>query len=145
MTSFRSSPHLHNKGFALLEAIVALVIFSSVAMGIYGWINTNLNSLQRVVAVTEANHLLQVGVEYLKIQDLDKQQQGVIPQGNYRIEWRAQLLEPWQKGVTAKGMTGLYDFGLYNIDLLLYKDLRYLGEYSYRYVAHKKVRSLEFE
>ena len=73
------------------------------------------------------------------------QQRGIIAQGQYRIEWQAELVEPWQTGITAIGVNGLYDFGLYEINLLLVKDQRHLGEYNYRYVAYKTVRSLEYE
>lgn len=129
-----------HRGFTLLEAMVALVIFSLAAMGIYGWINANLISLNRLADLAANEQVLNSAVERLKLVDMNKETEGAFNVDEYNVQWHADLVEPWQKGVTALGATTIYDFALFNVQLTFVKDGRERGHFSYRNVAYKQVR-----
>ena len=134
-----------SRGFTLLEAIVALAIFSMVAIGIYSWINTNLITLNRVAEVAATEQVLNSSIERLKLVDMSKETSGRFNVNGYWVDWKAELIEPWKNGITTAGAIGLYDLGLFTIKLSFSKDDRVVGGYEYRHTAIKKVRELKLE
>jgi general secretion pathway protein I len=135
----------HERGFTLVEAMVALVIFSAAAMGIYSWINTNLISLNRLAVVAETEFVVNSAVERLKLVDLRSETNGSFNVAGYIVVWRADLVEPWKQGRTPQGGVGLYDLGLYDMHLDLQKDASVVSVYQYRYTAWFKARELKQE
>ncbi len=133
------------RGFTLLEAIVALVIFSMAAIGIYGWINTNLITLNRLAEVAATEQVLNSSVERLKLVDLAQETKGRFNVNGYWVDWNADLVEPWKNGVTATGAMGIYDLGLFTISLSFTKDSREVANYQYRQAAYKQVREFKLE
>lgn len=127
-------------GFTLLEAMVALVIFSMAAMGIYGWINTNLISLNRLADLAASEQVINSAVERLELIDLNMEVRGGFNVNDYNVQWHADLVEPWRKGVSPAGGITIYDFGLFDVTLLLVKDGRERGNYTYRRVVYKQMR-----
>jgi general secretion pathway protein I len=127
-------------GFTLLEAIVALVIFSSASIGIYGWVNANLISLNRLADLAANEQVLNSAVERLKLVDMSKETEGAFNVGDYNVQWNTELVEPWRNGVTGAGAITIYDFALYDVNLVFVKEGRERGHFSYRNTAYKKMR-----
>lgn len=147
-----SSPgqHTHlsltkSRGFTLLEAMVALAIFSMTAIGIYGWINTNLITLNRLAEVAATEQVLNSSMERLKLVDMSAETSGRFNVNGYWVDWKAEPIEPWKSGVTTVGALGLYDFALLNVSLVFTKGNRVVGGYQYRQTAYKRVREFELE
>ncbi len=128
------------RGFTLVEAMVALVIFSMAAMGIYSWFNTNLISLNRVALAAESEFVVNSAIERLKLVDLRTETQGEFNVAEYQVNWRAELVEPWRQGKTQQGGQGIYDLGLYDIHLELFKDALPQSSFQYRQTAWVKAR-----
>lgn len=128
------------RGFTLLEAMVALVIFSLAAMGIYGWVNANLISLNRLADLAANEQVLNSAVERLRIVNMSEETEGAFNVDEYNVQWRADLVEPWHNGVTAAGAITIYDLALYEVKLVFVKDGRERGHFSYRNTVYKQVR-----
>jgi len=128
------------QGFTLLEAMVALVIFSLASMGIYGWVNANLISLNRLADLAANEQVLNSAVERLKLVDMSKETDGAFNVNDYNVQWHADLVEPWRNGVTAGGAITIYDFALCDVKLVFIKDGRERGHFSYRNTVYKQMR-----
>lgn len=140
-----STNSTRERGFTLLEAMVALAIFSMVAIGIYSWVNTNLITLNRLAEVAATEQVLNSSIERLKLVDMSKETNGRFNVNGYWVDWKAEPVEPWKNGVTAAGAIGLYDIGLMNVSLAFSKDGRAVGGYQYRHAAYKQVREFKLE
>jgi general secretion pathway protein I len=139
------TPKRHSSGFTLIEALVALVIFSMAAIGIYGWINSNLITLGRISEVAATEYVLNSSMERLKLVDLSTETSGRFNVSGYWVDWQADLIEPWRTGSTAVGTVGLYDLGLFRVSLKYIKDGKQVGGHNYRRVAYKQVREFKLE
>ena len=137
--------HPRSRGFTLIEAMVALVVFSMAAIGIYGWINSNLITLGRLSEIAATEQVLNSSMERLKLVDLSTETSGRFNVNGYWVEWSAELLEPWRNGTTAVGIVGLYDLGLFQVSLNYIKDGKRVGGHEYRRVAYKQVRQFKLE
>lgn len=99
-------------GFALLEAIVALVILAGACMAMFAWINTSLTQLQRAELYTEAAPAIASATQYLKTVDLSTRPNGAFSSGAVSIEWQARPIEV--------DVTRSFEYGGSNFVLSLY-------------------------
>ena len=127
-------------GFTLLEAIVALTIFSAGALTLYGLFNTNLIALQRVRAVSAHMPAAQRAVAYLSAVNPRQQDNGRLEFDDYEIVWSARLLEPVRQGQNALGRMGDYEIGLYRVEFTVSERDRPVGTYRLRLIGYEKVR-----
>jgi len=127
-------------GFTLLEAMVALVIFSISAMGIYSWINTNLIALNKLSNLAANEFVVNSAIERLKLVDMTKETEGAFDVDSYHVDWRSQLVEPWRNGVAMSGAITIYDLALVDVQLFISKNGVEAGHFSYRNTLYKQVR-----
>ncbi|GAB3394522.1 type IV pilus modification PilV family protein [Azotobacter armeniacus] len=81
------------RGFSLLEAIVALVILAGACMALFAWINTSLLQLQRAELYVDASPALKSAMQYLKTVDLAQRPTGTFGSGAISVDWQASALE----------------------------------------------------
>lgn len=130
-------------GFTLLEAVVALTIFSTGALTLYGLFNTNLIALQRARAVAAHLPAAQRAVAYLSEVNPRHQEEGrfTFDDDNYEVVWSASLLEPARQSQHAYGWMGHYEIGLYRVEFTLRERDRFVGTYRLRLIGYEKVRN----
>src|SRR3546814_8834150 len=75
------------RGFTLLEAIVALVIFAMGAFALYGWLSTNLITLERARVGSEALVVRQSALELLRDVNPMRDPSGERDAGALRVQW----------------------------------------------------------
>ena len=76
-------------GFTLLEAIVALVIFSTAGLALFSWINQNLQALARVADVSEEAQAKRNILEYMNEINPMVRATGSTDFGKYNIQWNS--------------------------------------------------------
>lgn len=130
-------------GFSLLEAIVALVIFSMVAMTLYGWQSANLHTLQRAEAHARQNEVSRSALSLLAQVNPMLTPRGERPLGPLKVLWQAQLMQPVKPGVSALGVPDLFQLGLYRMDVRVLDGARLVTEFQVRQVGFKQIHAME--
>jgi general secretion pathway protein I len=127
-------------GFTLLETIVALVIFTSSGLALYGLMNTNLTSLTRIKEVSSQVPVVKNSIEYLSAMNLQGEQDGEFEMNGFNVQWQARLLEPLRETQNTLGYRGYHNVGLYKVDFQIRDADKTIGNYQLRLVGHELVR-----
>ncbi len=128
------------RGFTLLETIVALVIFSSAILALYGLLNGSLANLGRVRDVSQQLLAVKQAVEILSVYNFQEDAEGDLNVNQFDVHWTAQRLESLRQMQNARGYTGLYEVGLYSVKLQVSRSGKGYPEYEFRAVGYKRVR-----
>ncbi len=110
------------RGFSLLEAIVALTIFSSASVALYSWYGTIMIGLVRAEERLELTEFSRNVDAYLTTLNLQSESTGVYSANGYSAHWQAALLEPKQEGRNLGGQLGYYRLGLYELKIVIVED-----------------------
>lgn len=132
------------RGFTLLEAIVALAIFSAGAMALYGLFSANLLGLARARDVVGQIPIVEQAVERLSLVNPHRQAQGEFQLGSIDVVWEATPLEPLRQSQNAVGFMGSFEVGLYQVDFEISEGERLLGAWQMRLVGYEAVRTTSF-
>jgi general secretion pathway protein I len=134
---------MNQRGFTLLEAIVALVLLASTGIALLSWINTNLMSLQRVQQAQQRQQAIQNALVFMETINPLEKPQGKEIIGIYQIDWNATAIELPKDGVTSIGGISLFQVGLYEtkIKVMVKKDL--LAQFTLRQAGYKQVRQFK--
>lgn len=102
------------RGFTLLEVIVALVILSTSGLVLFGWINQNLATVTRLRESQARSQLQLEGVSWLATINPALEPEGEREVAGLRLTWRSELLEPMRPeynfggSIVPRWMIGLY-------------------------------------
>jgi len=128
------------RGFSLLEAIVALALLASVGMALLSWLNGSLISLRRVQDTVAAQAAARNALAWLETVNPMEKPEGETDLGEWRIRWRADVIEPPSEGAGYPNGISLFDVGLYDTQVWLERDGRIVEQFTLRQVGYHKVR-----
>ena len=111
-----------SRGFTLLEAIVALSMFSAGSMALYGWYSTVMIGLVRAEEQLEVAEFMRNVDAYLGTLNLQGEVDGSYAANGFTADWSATLVEPKKEGTNIAGQIGYYRIGLYNVDIDVFRD-----------------------
>ena len=120
--------------------MVALVIFTSAAMVLYGLFNTNLMALARAHDVSRQMLAARHTIEYLSSINPREADAGQFEFDGLDVVWSAKLLQPVRQSQNAMGGRGYFELGLYEVEFVMSERRRPLGTYRMRIIGHEKVR-----
>ena len=125
------------KGFTLIEAIVALVLISLTGMAIFQWLNQSMANLRVLEREQSTTLTVQNALAYIKTINPMENPTGKAQVGNMQLEWESDLLEEPTKDMTQKGSITQYTFGLYQMDVTLTQTNQPKFQFSVRQVGYK--------
>lgn len=130
------------RGFTLLEAVVALAVFAGVGMALYGAYNTNLIAMERAGDVSRQLPVARNAMEYLATINPREEPEGHLTLDGFDVRWQATLVEPVRRGQNAFGFRTAYEFGLYDVRFDVSEGDRPLGSWHLRVVGYAAVGAL---
>lgn len=102
------------RGFTLLEAIVALALISSAGMALFAWINSNIATLSRVEESSQRAAATRNTLQFMQTVNPMLASSGEATLGEYRIRWQAEPITDTVDGANFPYGVSLYQFVLYN-------------------------------
>ena len=105
------------RGFSLLEAIVALTIMATCLLALYAWLSTSIFGLNR--ARDSASSLQDARVAQAIVETINPM---TTPDGNreiapLEIRWKSRPITDRRIGMSRAGTATQFDFRLYDIDV----------------------------
>lgn len=131
------------QGFTLLEAIVAMVVFSLGAFALYGWLSTNVITLGRVRALQEQEVAFASALDLVRRSNPMKVPAGKRDIGDMTVTWTSKPVEDPKPGVGQSGAPGLYQMGLYTVYVRVTRKGRSIGNFYVRQVGWAQIRKFE--
>jgi general secretion pathway protein I len=134
---------MNQKGFSLLEAIVALVIIASTGIALLDWINTNLMSLQHVQAAEQRNNATRNALAFMETINPLEHAQGEETVGVYKISWNAESIVLPKDGIGPAGEMSYFQVGLYETVVEVRVEDTVLTHFTLRQVGFKQVHKFD--
>ncbi|MGV8942524.1 type IV pilus modification PilV family protein [Thermomonas sp.] len=132
-------------GFTLLEAIVALVIFSMGVLALYSWLGVNIKTLSRVQERREVAALTSSAIDALRLVNPMENPRGRREIGQLVMQWDSTLVEPARNAVYQTGIPTIFQVGLYSLDVRLSVKGVELQRFKVRQLGYKQTGALEEE
>lgn len=138
-------PPRRARGFTLLEAIVALVIFSMGAIALYGWLSVNTQALGRVEQHRRQAQWTESALDVVRAVNPMQAPNGRRDIGGLIVEWTSRPVEAPRPARTQIGMPGIFDVGLYEMTVRVRSGNDELDSFDVRRVGYRQVRTVEAE
>lgn len=134
-----------NRGFSLLEAVVAIVLISSAGLALFAWINSNLISLDRIREANVRAETKQNALEYMAAVNPMLAPRGKASLGDVGLAWEATAVSPVKDGTNYPMGKGLWQFALYDTEVnVMEASEKPWFSFRLRQIGYKRVRSIEF-
>lgn len=110
------------QGFTLLEAIVALVVFTMGAFALYGWLSTNVITLDRIRQRQQIESATLSALDLIRRSNPMERGSGRHEIDGLTVTWSGRLVEPARTGSAQTGGRTMFVVGLYDIDVQVLRD-----------------------
>lgn len=129
------------RGFTLLEAIVAMVLISTTGMALYSWIGTELSSVSRLQDANERAEVTANAIEFMQSVNPMLRPEGKTDFSAFRMAWQAKEVTEVQNGVSYPRGISLYQLALYDTAIKIqHADGKPWFDITLRQVGYKRVR-----
>lgn len=131
---------LRQRGFSLLEAIVALTILAAVGMALFAAMHQSVQMVARAERSRVADSALRNAMAWVETINPAETPRGEERLGDVTMRWEAEPVEPPRDAMTGYMQAGLYQVGLYDVRVQLSLDGQPLADTHVRRVGYKQVR-----
>ena len=129
------------RGFSLLEAIVAIAVIGSVGAVLFTWAAETQRALARVSDQSVRQEAVLNALEFMRTVNPMQRAEGQQPMGPYQVRWRASPLTPEADGLDYPAGIGLYRVALYQTQVTLDRDDQPGWEqFEFKQVGYRRVR-----
>jgi len=132
-------------GFTLLEAIVALVVFSLGAFALYGWLSTNIIALDRIRAHRTTEAATYSALEVVRRVNPMDTPTGERAIGDLEVRWTSTPVAPARDSVTQIGRPNLFQAGLFDLEVVVASEAGELARFHVRQMGYHQVRERAME
>ncbi len=131
------------RGFTLLEAVVAMAIFAVGATAMYAWVNTNLITLSRADQITQRSSAVESAIEYMAMVDPEVRPKGTATLGDLEIQWQTEA--PLYSGdvLDEQNQKTINRAAIYPANITLFSGKQQIYQFQMSLIGVKKVRNLE--
>ena len=133
--------YVGQQGFTLIEAIVALVLIGTTGMALFGWINTNIITLNRIQEMNIESSATVNTLEFMSSVNPMLTPQGQADLGSCRLTWNAEASTEPRDGAGYPFGMSLYQLGMFQTQITVQKpDGKFWFKLALQQVGYKKVR-----
>ena len=130
-------------GFTLLEAIVAMVVFTLGAFALYGWLSTNVITLNRISLRQEQEVAFASALDLIRRSNPMQAPAGQRDIGDMTVTWRSEVVEAPKPNVDQAGTNGIYIVGLYTVFVRVTRNGRPVGNFYVRQIGWEQTGKAE--
>ena len=110
------------RGFSLLEAIVAMTILATAGMALFAAMGQSVQMVARAENARLADSAVRNAVAWMETVNPAQTPQGEQQLGDVTLRWSAELVEPERDAMTGYMQPGHYRVGLYDVRLSVTDD-----------------------
>ncbi len=134
---------LRQRGFTLIEAIVAMVLIATTGMALFAWVNSNIITLSRVQEANAVGAATANVLDYMDTVNPMVTPSGEAVLGDYKLTWQSTAITEPRDGAG-------YPFGVSNFQLALFDtrvavqrlDRQPWFDFTLAQVGYQKIRTL---
>lgn len=128
------------RGFSLLEAIVAMTIVATVGLALFAAMSQSTQMVGRAENARRVDSAVRNAVAWMQSVNPMETPSGEQQLGDVTLRWSSELVEPVRDSMTGYLQPGLYAVGLYRVRLELEQDGRPLADVEIRRAGYRQVR-----
>lgn len=128
-----------NKGFSLLEAIVALLLVTMLGMATFSWISNLLLSVEKIETRGLSNLIKRNVNEFLTDINMMSLPSGERELSGLKVIWSAELVEPVKRGKNSTGGATQFELGLYRVAVSVEDGNEELMQFETFQVGYKSI------
>lgn len=133
------------RGFTLLEAVVAMTLFSMASIALMGWLSVNLNAIARAEAHTAALADARAGLAVMETINplLEPRGERTLPQ--LTVRWQSTPIVERRPGKGPSGGTTIFDLALFELTVEVLRVGRPAQQFTLRRAGWEAVRPVDPE
>lgn len=140
--SLRFARRQGQRGFSLLEAIVALTIMATSLLALYAWLSTSTFALGRARASAQALQDARVAKAIVETVNPMKDPTGSRDLAPLEIRWKSRPLTERRTGMSRAGTSTQFDFRLYEVDVEVLRGGTVVRDFSVRRAGWEAARPI---
>lgn len=130
----------NQRGFSLLEAIVALTILATAGLALFAAMSQSVQMVTRAENSRQADSAMRNALAWVQTLNPAETPTGEQRMGEVTLQWTSELVEPERDAMTGYLQSGLYRVGLYRVHLHLLRNGEPMADNVVRRVGYKQVR-----
>lgn len=138
-------PRTAQRGFTLLEAIVALVLMATTLISLYTWLAANTIAISRAKASASALMDARAGLALVESVNPMHEPSGERELGPLTVRWTSEPVVESQPGLSRAGLPTLFRIGLYRMSVDVLRGPHVVHTFDVRRAGWEQVQSVSPE